>query len=205
MSRRDGLGSPTVVGPRYLLRNWAPRLAVALLAPAFLSCHADLRFDELSTCATDVDCLLPSMHCASGQCVACAIDANCTGPGFPRCDVALHRCVECGISADCGSTQVCRAGRCATPCTAGCPAAAPICDDLVCAQCDDLRGCQGSASRPFCLGHVCSACKDDTSCGGATPRCDPVTHSCVHCQQNADCPSNAPLCDVGVGTCAAIP
>jgi hypothetical protein len=182
-------------------------LVAVLLAIAFGvgSCHEDLTFYELGTCSADPDCILPSLHCYSGTCVACTMDAHCTAPGYPRCDAALHRCVQCGVSADCGATDICQAGSCMTPCTAGCPASAPICDDAVCAQCDDGRGCTGSPAGPVCIGHLCGVCKDDTGCGGATPRCDPVTHGCVECRTNADCPAAKPLCDVSVGRCAALP
>jgi Cys-rich repeat protein len=181
--------------------------ALAALALAAASCHGDIRFDELSTCSTDPDCILSSMHCNSGTCVACTMDAHCTAPGYPRCDLALHRCVECGVATDCGSGGVCRAGRCATSCTtsATCPLSANICDDSICAQCDDGKGCAGSPAGPICFDHFCGACKDDTTCSGATPRCDPVTRDCVQCRTNADCPSGRPLCDVAVGSCAALP
>jgi hypothetical protein len=181
--------------------------AAALVA---LSCREQIRFDDLAAapCQTDPDCLLPSMHCNSGTCVACTTDAHCTAPGFPRCDLALHRCVECGVTADCGTGRVCHTGHCATPCTAGvttCPTSAPICDDMMCAQCDDGKGCAGSPAGPVCVGHFCGTCANDTACGGATPRCDPVTHDCVECQGNTDCPAARPLCDVGVGGCVALP
>jgi hypothetical protein len=182
-------------------------LVAAALAAA--SCREEIRFDDLAAapCATDPDCLLPSMHCYNGGCVACTTDAHCTAPGFPRCDLALHRCVECGVAADCGAGRVCRTGRCATSCTtaATCPLSAPICDDLACGQCDDGRGCAGSPAGPICFEHVCGACANDAGCGGAAPRCDPVTHDCVECQRNADCPAARPLCDVSVGSCAPLP
>jgi hypothetical protein len=185
--------------------TWTRVLGFAFVAVAAASCHGDIAFNELSTCTTDPDCILPSMHCNAGQCVACTTDAHCTAPGYPRCDLAFHRCVECGVSADCGGSLVCRTGRCATPCPPTCPASASICDDGLCAQCDDGKACEGSPAGPVCFQHVCGACKDDTTCGGATPRCDPVTHRCVACQQNADCPSARPLCDVAIGSCAALP
>ena len=133
--------------------------AAALVA---LSCREQIRFDDLAAapCQTDPDCLLPSMHCNSGTCVACTTDAHCTAPGFPRCDLALHRCVECGVTADCGTGRVCHTGHCATPCTAGvttCPTSAPICDDMMCAQCDDGKGCAGSPAGPVCVGHCWKA------------------------------------------------
>jgi hypothetical protein len=181
-------------------------LAASLIAAA--ACHQDIVFNELAAapCKADPDCILPSMHCNAGQCVACTTDAHCTAPGFTRCDPTLHRCVECSASmpADCGGSAVCRTNRCMTTCVAGCPAST-VCDDMVCAQCDDGRGCGGSAAGPFCFEHVCGACLNDTNCSGATPRCDPVTHDCVECQANADCPAARPLCDVGVGTCVPLP
>jgi hypothetical protein len=180
-------------------------LAAALLAAT--ACHEDILFDELSTasCRSDPDCILPSMHCNAGQCVVCTTDAHCTAPGFPRCDPMLHRCVQCTAATDCGSTGTCHVGRCATPCTAGCPASAPVCDDLICAQCDDGRGCAGSAAGAICFEHVCGECSIDANCSGATPRCDPVTHDCVQCQKNTDCSAALPLCDVAVGKCVALP
>jgi Cys-rich repeat protein len=178
-------------------------LLLALLALG--ACHRDLVFNDLeSTCLADADCVLPSLHCNAGQCVACASDAHCTAPGFPRCD-GSHRCVQCTVSADCGSGATCRSGRCVTLCTTGCPASAPRCDDSICTQCDDGIGCGSSPAGPICLDHQCVGCKDDTACGGATPRCDPVTHVCVQCQGHADCPAAKPLCNIPVGTCVPIP
>lgn len=180
-------------------------LGVALLVLGAGSCHRDFVFDELSSCGIDSDCVLTNLHCNGGRCVACTSDAHCTAPGYPRCDMALHRCVECGVSADCGGANVCHTGHCVAPCTGGCPASAPICDDGACSQCDDGRGCAGSTAGAICIDHVCGDCRDDTACGGTTPRCDPVSHECVQCQANVDCPAARPLCDVAVGMCVALP
>jgi hypothetical protein len=177
---------------------------LVLVGAAGVSCHGDLKFDELTVCVQDPDCVLPTLHCNSGTCVACTADAHCKAAGYPRCDATLHRCVECSVAADCGTGRVRHDNFCAIPCSAGCPASAPICDD-VCSACDDNVGCQGSPAGPICFEHVCGTCRDDTACGGGTPRCDPVTHDCVQCRTNADCPSARPICDIGVGACAALP
>jgi hypothetical protein len=184
-------------------------LALVLLTTlASVSCHGDINFDEvMTTCTLDADCLLPSLHCSAGRCVACTSDAHCTAPGFPRCDLAMNRCVQCGATSDCADGATCYSGRCLAPCAAGCPLADPICDDQVCGECsdDDPTSCAGSAAGSVCFEHFCGACKDDSACAGATPRCDPVSHECVQCQQTSDCGSATPLCDPAKGRCVAPP
>ncbi|HVZ72273.1 MAG TPA: hypothetical protein VHJ20_07850 [Polyangia bacterium] len=185
-------------------------IAVGLtFAAAFAACHGTIRFDDRSLCASDGDCLLSTLHCdvATGACVACVGDADCTTPGLSRCDTIRGRCVPCSVGADCGSGMVCRSERCYASCGAGvtCPASAPTCDDGFCGQCDDGRGCSAASATPYCSGHSCVACLTDANCGGATPRCDPVALTCVPCATNADCPASTPLCDLGVGQCRAVP
>lgn len=172
-----------------------------------VGCHGDLRFNELSGCIQDRDCLLASLHCSSGRCVACTSDAHCASP-TPRCDVAIHRCVECGVMNDCPDGTVCRTGHCEVSCASSptaCPAATPMCDDGACVQCDEGVGCANAVLGPLCIDHVCSACTKDADCGSSTPRCDPVAHQCVVCQDNADCPAATPLCDPVPGRCLALP
>jgi hypothetical protein len=180
------------------------RRAGALAALLVIACHGDIRFNELTGCGEDRDCLLPSLHCDSNHCVACTSDAHCASP-TPRCDMALHRCVECGVTADCTGGAVCFTGHCEVPCSATCPAATPICDEEACVQCDEGKGCETSPMGPYCVRHVCSRCMTDANCSGATPRCDPVTHQCVACQQNVDCPPATPLCDPTAGRCLPLP
>ena len=191
--------------PTTLLTRLADALTVVFLSIGLcsLSCHSEIRFDDL-VCAQDADCPLSSLHCLAGACVACYEDQHCTRVGFPRCDVALHRCVPCGVASDCAANQTCRSERCVTLCTGGCPASAPRCDDSVCGQCDTDDGvlCT-SANATHCYQHSCVACLADDDCGGATPRCDMVTKSCVQCQANADCSSSTPFCDLGAGLCVS--
>ena len=183
-------------------------LLVACSVVALVACHANIRFDDLTICTQDVDCILPALHCDSGTCVACTSDAHCTAPGFTRCDPARNRCVECNLTSDCTGGAVCKSNHCATSCTAssGCPTAAPRCDDGACVQCDDNgAACSGSTVGPFCVAHTCSACAADQDCGATFPRCDAVVHRCVQCQLNSDCPATKPLCDIAAGTCVAVP
>src|SRR5581483_7487105 len=59
-----------------------------------------------ATCSSDGDCRLSVLHCdrtGSQTCVACISDAQCTSPGFPRCDLTIHRCVTCLAPADCAA------------------------------------------------------------------------------------------------------
>jgi hypothetical protein len=181
--------------------------ALALVVGGWLaSCHRELRFDDLSTCAQDEDCGLPSLHCNAGRCVECVLDAHCPKATAPRCDPLPGRCVECGLTSDCTGGRVCKSGRCWQPCSAGCPASASRCDDGACVQCDDGLGCGAANGTPICVGHACGACASDADCGGATPACDPVSRACVQCQRNANCvAAAAPICDVGAGRCVALP
>jgi hypothetical protein len=185
-------------------RAWPAAAAMLAVAVALAACHVDIRFSDLTPCAADGDCLLPSLHCSSGQCVQCVNDAHC-GPGAPRCDTMIHRCVACIATTDCVGGDVCKTGLCAHPCTtaAGCPVNASRCDDGACVQCDDGLGCAGSPAGPYCVTHSCASCRTDADCSGATPRCDAVAHRCVQCAVAGDCPATAPLCDIARGTCAA--
>jgi hypothetical protein len=185
-----------------------PRAArsVVLVTLLIVACRVELRFDDL-TCAQDPDCLVPSLHCAAGACVACATDQHCTAPGLPRCDTAKHRCVECGLPGDCVAGKTCHAGRCVVSCStpATCPATTPKCDDGTCTECDDGVGCASSTVGKVCVAHFCAACGTDANCSAATPRCDAVTHKCVQCQGNVDCPTATPLCDLAAGSCVVAP
>jgi hypothetical protein len=173
------------------------------IALSLLSCHTELRFDDLG-CAQDADCPLSSLHCLAGACVACYEDQHCTQAGFPRCDLAVHRCVACGVASDCAANQTCKSERCVTLCAGGCPASAPRCDDSVCGDCDTDDGVKcTSVTASHCYEHSCVACLADGDCGGATPRCDVVTNACVQCQTDGDCTAGAPFCDLDRGTCVS--
>lgn len=183
-----------------------PSLSVVVCAALTLwSCHQEIVFDDRGTCVADPDCLLSSLHCSDGRCVACLSDAHCANPSRPRCDLALLRCVECGLSADCPLGGACRKGHCALACGAGCPPSSPTCEDGACVQCDDGAGCAGAVGGGVCIDNLCSGCARDADCAKPTGRCDPVRHQCVECQQHLDCPSSRPLCDPDSVACVALP
>lgn len=183
--------------------RWGVVLAATLVVG--WSCHREIVFDDLGTCDSDPDCVLPSLHCAQRRCVACFSDAHCTNPLRPRCDTALLRCVECGVSADCSAGATCRRGHCSISCAAGCPPSAPTCDDGFCIECGDEAACASSSGGAVCIDNVCSGCSADSDCKGALRRCDPVRHACVECEGHGDCSLDRPLCDPDVNACVAVP
>ncbi|MDB4936330.1 MAG: putative lipoprotein [Labilithrix sp.] len=95
---------------------------------------------------------------ASGECVSCNVDADCSSG---VCSPAQHRCVECTSDATC-------------------PAARPRCRTLTgtCHACTSNADC-GHAS-PICdpLTFTCRVgCSSDTQCPGQ--QCDAATAKCV--------------------------
>ena len=135
-------------------------------------------------------------------CVACVVDAHCTGSDRPRCDAALHRCVECGLPSDCDARETCQPDtrRCVTACVdaSACPSGAPICDAQrgFCLECRVDTDCR-EGDRPSCDARAgrCVACRTDADCKkGEEPLCN-EEGSCVECRTSLDCPADKPLCD----------
>jgi Cys-rich repeat protein len=129
-------------------------------------------------CLVDSDC---SSHdapaCAGHRCVACTQDAHCSSPQAPACNTATSTCVQCTKSADCGFFgEVCDPGS------------------------HSCRGCQSDAECPggVCASGQCRQCKTDAQCGGATPRCN-KNSVCVGCLEDSDCPTGA--CNPFTGLC----
>lgn len=190
-------------------------LAAALAAAVVVACNGSFHFDPVdggaaAQCASDRDCLLPSLHCdtLSGSCVECTSDAQCAGDA-DRCDVALHVCVQCGVDADCSSGQVCAPSSrtCVTTCTdgGGCPGDFPVCTPGgVCSQCASSADCTDVEGRPTCdlASGRCVACASDAACPAERPRCAPGG-TCVQCLQSSDCPVEAPACDPAARACVS--
>ena len=147
-------------------------------------------------CVSDTDCPLTTLHCdpVSGECFACVDDSQCTQPGLPRCDSALHSCVQCGVSSDCASGQVCEptARQCVTACPDGgrCPASAPLCSSRgLCVGCQANADCAGAAGGVTCNTATgqCVQCASKAQCNSTAPLCDPTTNRCVGCVSATDC------------------
>lgn len=188
----------------------------ALLVAAALglsACHVTLNFggaDASSSCTTDKDCPLTSLHCEpfSGQCLACASDSDCASTaGRPHCDSVLHACVQCAGNQDCGSGSKCisTTRTCVRTCAAAtdCAPSGGWCDDSICAQCDDSFHCSGT--RPYCdpASYQCTACVIDAQCPtAAAPRCNRTTGQCVGCVTSADC--GGAVCDPTDSTCKSV-
>jgi len=192
-----------------------PALAglVALLA---LGCRVPLHFagqdgeaSPPAPCASDQDCPLSSLHCdpVIGSCFACVNDGNCsTIAGRPRCDTAHHLCVQCGTGGDCQTGWRCLVGTCVQSCAtvADCTTAGMHCDDGICEQCDDSRGCSGATA--FCnpTTRQCVGCVVDAQCAAPTPRCNPSNGRCVGCLTGSDCPAGS-VCLPGDWICEVVP
>ena len=187
---------------------------VALLA---LGCQVSLHFagpdagaPPSSACASDQDCPLSSLHCdpVIGSCFPCVDDTSCsTNVGHPRCDTAQHLCVQCGLVGDCPSGWRCLLGTCVQNCATAtdCSAVGTHCDDGLCEQCDDSRGCL-AAAMPYCnpIIRQCVGCVSDAQCAAPTPRCNPTIGRCVACLTSGDCPAGS-ACDPGDWICEVVP
>ena len=159
-------------------------------------------------CVTDTDCPSSSLHCdpASGQCVACVEDSQCTQPGLPRCDSALQQCVQCGVTGDCTAGQVCEPAThtCLSSCADGgpCPSGT-LCNQArgVCVGCTVDADCASATGGPVCdtSDGQCVQCTVDSQCASPRRRCDHADDQCVQCLSGADCDDH--VCDLATYTC----
>ncbi|MDP9151770.1 MAG: hypothetical protein M3O36_17745 [Myxococcota bacterium] len=156
-----------------------------------------LSADAPFVCRSDEDCVLSTLHCDSvlGQCVACTNSLQCTQPGLPRCDFALHRCVQCGVNGDCAGDQVCEptTEQCVFSCADGgnCPDAEPRCSEPrhVCVRCETNPDCWTSDTQRVCNPSTgqCVECTNDFDCPTGRPFCDGTTNACVGCLADVNC------------------
>jgi hypothetical protein len=149
-------------------------------------------------CGSNADCAAPDggvpaldegvCDTATGLCVQCVTDADCTDPNNKVCDPSTHLCLPCRVDADCVNN------------TDG-----PICGDLgqyslgygMCGCLVDTD-CSGHAGGPDCVsnGSPYDKCGCQTAADCAS---DTDGHACVNpysdgwmqcgCQTTGDCPA----------------
>lgn len=182
-------------------------------------------YDRLAVAAVDGGVpILCTMGCggatpycdyATGTCIACRVDVECTTPDAPRCDPLAHECVGCTGGSSCArfdDAPNCDLdeGRC-TACATPCDGATPFCDESsgTCIACRTNADC-GSADASRCdpSSHTCSACVDNTSCSRFVGKgnCDVTDGRCVGCSVALEatvCGGNS--CDALLGQCTSTP
>jgi len=202
----------------------------AAVAYGLLACNDAFRFDvppasdgggnggdgaEAATgqCTSDATC--GGLHCdvASGSCVACLGDGDCTTGGLLRCEPTTHVCVACLNRPDCKTRQDCDTvtHRCLDACFDGddpCPGAGFVCaEDLGrCIECKKSASCAGSPSGSVCdvpIGR-CVQCSGNAQCPSSKPVCDRRTGQCAVCVVSATCGAGA-ACDPTTLTCRSVP
>jgi hypothetical protein len=178
----------------------------AALTYGLLACNESFHFDVRSTdgggndagdggdgtdggCSQDTMCGGLECDVASGSCVDCLSDDDCTVKGLPRCEPTNHICVACLNGPDCAKRQKCDTvtNRCLDSCFDA--------DDAC-----PVDGFSCSADLGLCI-----ECASSTSCAGSPngSHCDIPIGRCVQCTGNAECPSATPFCDRRTGTCQA--
>jgi hypothetical protein len=161
-----------------------------------------------SRCTSDSTCGDLRCDLASGACVACVGDGDCSADR-PRCDSASHLCVECEGQSDCTQREICNATthRCIDTCTDAddpCPHAGFVCDGTLrlCVECRSSANCAGFPSSPICdipIGR-CVQCTGNAQCPSSSPVCDRRSGQCVGCLTSAACPAGM-LCGKTTLTC----
>jgi hypothetical protein len=189
------------------------RLALVAVAASagLIACDGEFRFDEHGArdggagdvadvdgggpparppCTDDATCGGAKCDVASGVCVTCLADADCSG-ALPRCDAILHVCVECRELADCGNVLERRCEPTTHRCIDSCF--------------DDDDACPGAGFVCSSERRACIECKSSANCAGspAGAYCDRDVGRCVECSSNAQCPTEKPVCDRRSGRCAA--
>jgi hypothetical protein len=143
-------------------------------------------------CSAQNPCAAPLVCEASGECVECIIDANCSG-ATPACDAATKRCVTCKASLGCTLPYVCSpsAPVCVLPCvmdSSECPGFIDGCRANVCSTCNEDDDCGPALFCDVPHGR-CVACLTDANCSAPTPKCHQATGTCGECVKNTDCGS----------------
>ena len=212
-------------------RGTFAKATVSVLAALtmLVACNASFRFDDTALpagadgggdesqvtddaastrCTSDVTCGDQRCDTATGTCVACLGDGDCSG-SRRRCDPTAHLCVECELTSDCGDRHACDVitHRCLDACSDGddpCPNPGFVCDVTLhlCVECRSTANCAGSPTAAICdvpIGR-CVQCTGNAQCPAATPACDRRSGRCVGCLTSAACGAGS-VCDKTTLTC----
>ena len=169
--------------------------------------------DGAGTCGTNGDCTDPTKaFCVRGLCLGCqTAGPGVCAPATPACDSASGRCVECTTDGQCTTDPAkgfCVANACTgcnTPGTTGCAArsdgktlCAPLGDKAAgrCVECTTDGQCGKDPARAFCVANACTGCNTVGASGCSTRAdgkivCAPIGNSsvgqCVECAADAHC------------------
>lgn len=209
---------------------------VVICALALAGCNAEFRFDEPAaaqdagsretsttdvddgdetySCKADKDCAVPGLRCdaATGRCVACLEEADCTLPSRAHCDLATMECVGCVAHEQCGPRQRCEetTQTCVDTCFDAddlCPTEGYICDGPShrCIECNYGANCASSPHGPYCEKATgrCVECMGNAQCPVSRPRCDRCSGQCVGCLTSKECGPGG-VCDPSTFTCVTI-
>ncbi|MCK5798416.1 MAG: hypothetical protein KAI47_14595 [Deltaproteobacteria bacterium] len=176
-------------------------------------------------CAKDGDCsgTTPKCEKATGRCVACLADTDCTEEGATHCNTALGQCAQCNDATHCAgniSGNACVDGSCSCAKDGDCAATSwgPKCitkkslfGEYKECGCNQTTECAANQNGPTCFDsfNKCS-CDDDAKCtttglnkcnfpyGGATYK-----HCQKACTTNPDCAKIKDLnvCNTTNGKC----
>ena len=131
-------------------------------------------------CKSNTDCTGTAKTCdtATGKCVACKVDKDCTSTTYKYCSPTLGECVKCKTNAHCAADKE-----------------SPFCDPKTgsCGECLTDANCKtgykwGNKCYDDSLyGKICG-CKANTECAGNPngPTCDTSRKLCT-CKANTDC------------------
>lgn len=170
-------------------------------------------------CSKTADCSTGEV-CSSGNCVQCAVDADCANYGNRGCNTGVGACKQCTKDADCVSvgTGKCDSNFICNKCTANADCTSSFIGTVcgpgsTCVECNVDADCSSNSTAKMCgAGNVCVACKVDADCGTGQ-KCYSGTYQgytfgvCFPlCTSDAVCAtftqSSGYTCNTGSGECA---
>ena len=188
----------------YMGTSYATYLHCQKACTADSTCGYGLKCDKASgmclQCKVDKDCtgnINKFCHQAMGKCVACKASKDCTSKARPTCDTASGQCVECLTDANCKAGYF-WGNKCVTSGTSG----------KVC-RCQGNADCAGNPRGPNCYTYYqrCT-CTTDSDCKAPYTKCDKPYPSSTYkycqkpCTSNSDCTSSySPFCKKSTGKC----